>query len=145
MAIEKHTVDAVNGAAIYGETANINYFLTTQLDADTVGGVEVRTKDIPARTVRRYKGDPAPYSVGAVSGVRYLYDPGRKNGSATPGKEMILDDGTEKRAFTYTGAWVDIHAFLLGDAAMDLTAYSEGAAYVITVTEEAQTLLAKGK
>ncbi len=145
MAIEKHTVDQANGAAIYGETANINYFLKTQLDADTVSGVEVRTKDIPSRSVRRYKGDPDPYTVPAVSGVRYLYDPGRKNGSATPGKEMILDDGIEKRAFTYTGAWVDIHAFILGDAAQDLTAYSEGAAYVITVAEGAKTQVKKGK
>jgi len=145
MAIEKHTVDVTNQAAIYGETANINYFLKTPLAADTVAGVEVRTKDIPARTVRRYKGDPAPYSVGAVNGVRYLYDPGRKNGAATPGKEMILDDGVEKRAFTYTGAWVDIHAFILGDASMDLTAYSEGAAYVITAVDGAQTQVKKGK
>jgi hypothetical protein len=58
---------------------------------------------------------------------------------------MILDDGVEKRAFTYTGAWVDIHGFLLGDAAKDLTAYSEGAAYVITAVDGAQTQVKKGK
>ncbi len=133
MAIEKHTVDETNGAAIYGETANINYFLKTQLTSDTAGGVEVRSKNLPQRSVRRYLGDPKPFTVPPVTGVRFLYDPGRKNGAATPGKEMILDDGAEKRSFTYTGAWVDVHAFLLGDAAMDLTAYSEGAAYVITV------------
>ena len=130
MAIEKHTIDE-RGTAIWAETANLNYFLNTALTPDTVEGVEVRTKNIPQRSVRRYKGDPAPYTVSAVTGARYLYDPGRRGGSATPGKEMILDDGTEKRAMTYVGSFVDVHAFFLGDAKMDLTLFSEGAPYEI--------------
>ena len=132
MAIEKHTYDN-NGNAIYAETANINYFLNTALEPDSVSGVEERTKNIPQRTVRRYVGDPDPYTVGAVSGARYLYDPGRKNSNATPGKEFMLDDGIEKRAFTYTGSFVDLHAFILGDAKMDLTLFSEGAWYEVKV------------
>ena len=132
MAIEKHTYDN-NGNAIYAETANINYFLSTGLEPDSVSGVEERTKNMPQRSVRRYVGDPEPYTIPAVTGARYLYDPGRKNSNATPGKEFILDDGTEKRVFSYTGAFVDLHAFILGDAKMDLTLFSEGAWYEVKV------------
>lgn len=131
MAIEKHTIDQ-RGTAIWAETANLNYFLNTALTPDTVDGVEVRKKAMPKRVVRRYKGDPDPYEIAPIAEVRYLYDPGRRGGSATPGKEMILDDGTERRAMTYVGSFVDVHAFILGDAKMDLTLYSEGAPYNIT-------------
>lgn len=144
MAIEKHTYDN-NGNAIYAETANINYFLTTSLEPDSVSGVEERTKNIPQRSVRRYVGDPDPYTVGAVTGARYLYDPGRKNSNATPGKEFILDDGTEKRAFTFTGSFVDLHAFILGDAKMNLTLFSEGAWYEIKATPGEQVAPAARK
>lgn len=138
MTIEKHTVNETTGAAIYAETANLQYFLTTTIEPDTVGGVEVRTKSIPKRTVRRYVGDPDPYEISAVPVVRYLYDPGRRNGAATPGQEMILDDGNERRSFTFTGSYVDIHAFISGDAKMDLTLYSPGAANEIKASGDGQ-------
>lgn len=133
MAIEKHATGE-NGSYWWGETANINYFLDpdSALTPVTVGGAEVRTKSVPIRKVRRYVGDPQPYTVPSNGNVRYLFDPGRKNGGGTPGKEMILDDGTEKRAFTYEGAWLDMHAFLLGNLAAKTTCFSEGATYEIT-------------
>ena len=137
MAIEKHTVNELQGTAIWGETPNLQYFLNTTIEADTVGGVETRTKNIPARSMRRYVGDPNPYNIGPVTGARYVYDPGRRGGSATPGKEMILDDGVERRSFTYVGSFVDVHAFILGDAKMDLTLYSEGDSYPMKVATEA--------
>lgn len=130
MAIEKHSLDGTT-AAIWAETANLNYFLKTALEPDTVGGVENRTKNIPERTVRRYVGDPNPYKIPAQTGVRYLYDPGRKNGGATPGQEMILADGVQKRSMTYTGSFIDVHAYFVGNAKMDLTLYSAGAGYEI--------------
>ena len=130
MAIEKHSIDGTK-AAIWAETANLNYFLKEALTPDTVGGVENRTKNIPQRTVSRYINDPNPYTVKAQTGVRYLYDPGRRNGGATPGQEMILADGIEKRSMTYTGSFIDVHAFFVGNAKMDLTLYSAGASYSI--------------
>jgi len=133
LAIEKHSIDG-SSAAIWAETANLNYFLKTSLEPDTVGGVENRTKDIPKRTVSRYVNDPNPYEIKALTGVRYLYDPGRKNGGATPGQEMILADGVEKRSFTYTGSFLDVHAYMVGNAKMDLTLYSAGAGYEIKAT-----------
>ena len=135
MAIEKHTVNEQTGAAIYGESDNLNYFLKTALEPDTIGGIEARTKSYPKRTVRRYVGDPNPYEIPPVATVRYLYDPGRRNGSATPGQEMILDDGTEKRSFTFTGSYIDIHAFIMGNAKMDLTLYSPGASNKIKAAD----------
>lgn len=137
MAIEKHTINEQQKTAIYGETANLQYFLKTTIEADTVGGVETRTKNIPKRSVRRYVGDPNPYEIGPVTGARYVYDPGRRGGGGTPGKEMILDDGTERRSFTYVGSFVDVHAFILGDAKMDLTLYSEGDGYPMQAAAEA--------
>ncbi len=61
----------------------------------------------------------------------YLFDPGRRNGSAVPGNPFILDDGTEKRQFRYTGTLMDLHAYIKGEAAMDLILYSQSAAYDI--------------
>jgi hypothetical protein len=142
MAIERFSIDG-STAAIFAEPANLAYFLGDDVEADTIGGVEVRTKAIPQRSVRRYKGDPNPYTVGAVAAARYLFDPGRRNGAATPGQEMILSDATETRSFTYSGSWVDVHAFLLGNAARDFTAYSASASYEILATDGQATPLKK--
>ena len=67
----------------------------------------------------------------SASTREYLYDPGRRNGAATPGSPFILDDGVEKRSFTYTGSFMDLHAFITSDAAMDLALYSPSARYDI--------------
>ena len=131
MAIQKHVFDA-EGNAIYGETANINYFLKTELVPAGQGTTVNKTANVSAFTRRRYPGDPEPSNV-AASTREFLYDPGRRNGAATPGSQFILDDGVEKRQFTFTGPFLDLHAFILGDASMDLTLYSPSAAYVITV------------
>ena len=132
MAIQKHVFDA-EGNAIYGETANINYFLKTELVPAGQGTTVNKTANVSAFTRRRYPGDPEPSNV-AASTREFLYDPGRRNGAATPGSQFILDDGVEKRQFTFTGPFLDLHAFILGDASMDLTLYSPSSSYVITVT-----------
>ena len=127
--IQKHTLPS-NNAAIYGETANINYFVKTDLAADTTDGVINVQSTVKAHTRRKYVGDSSPSNVSGHTRTS-LYDPGRKNGAATPGKNMLLSDGVERRAFTYVGPWVEVHAWLTGDAAMDLQAYSESARYDI--------------
>ena len=132
MAIQKHVFDA-EGNAIYGETANINYFLKTELVPAGQGTTVNKTSSVKAFTRRRYPGDPEASNVSATT-REYLYDPGRRNGAATPGSPFILDDGVEKRSFTFTGPFLDLHAFIVGDASMDLTLYSPSASYVITVT-----------
>ena len=142
MAIERFSIPN-STAAIHAEPANLNYFLEPDLEPDTIEGVETRTKDIPARTVRRFVGDPNPYQVGAVNGARYVFDPGRRNGAATPGKQMILSDDTETRQMTYQGSWVDVHAFLRTNAGRAFTAYSESARYAIPAPEGDGQLLKK--
>ena len=133
MTIEKHSLDGTN-AAIYAESANLNYFLSTPLEPDSVDGVTNVSQSVKTHTRRRYVGDPTPANVSAHSRT-VLVDPGRRNGSGTPGKQMILSDGVETRQFTYTGPWTDVHAFLVANAAMDLFAYSASARYTITVAE----------
>lgn len=133
MTIQKHDYDA-KGNAIYAETANINYFLKTPLSPASAEGVVNKTANVSAFTRRRYPGDPEPSNVSA-STREFLYDPGRRNGNATPGKPFILDDGVERRSFTFTGPFTDLHAFLVGDAKMSFRVFSPSASYDITVDD----------
>lgn len=133
MTIQKHSLPD-SDAAIYGATANINYFVKTALEPDSAGAIVNKQSNVKAHSRRKYPFDMLPSNVSSHS-REYLVDPGRRNGAATPGKEMILDDGTERRAFTYTGPWMDVHAWLVGDAKMALKAYSESARYDIAAAD----------
>ena len=133
MSIQKHVYDA-EGNAIYGETANINYFLKTELLPASAAGATNKTANVSAFTRRRYPGDAEPSNVSA-STREFLYDPGRRNGNATPGSPFIVDDGVEKRSFTFTGPFTDLHAFFVGDAKMDFRLFSPSASYDITAVD----------
>ena len=132
MSIQKHVYDA-KGHGIYAETENINYFLKTPLAPASEVAVVEKTANVKAFSRRRYPGDPEPSNVSA-STREFLYDPGRRNGNATPGSPFILDDGVEKRSFTFTGPFNDLHAFILSDAKMDLRLFSPSASYDIAVS-----------
>jgi hypothetical protein len=132
MSIQKHLYNAA-GDAIFAETANINYFLKTPLAPASEGSVVNKTSSVKQHTRRQYPGDMTPANI-PVTTREYLYDPGRRNGSATPGNPFILDDGVEKRSFTFTGSFLDLHTFIVSDAAMDLRLYSPSASYDIAVT-----------
>jgi len=123
-------VPAGKDIAIYGEPANINYYVTTPLVPVSETAAVDKTSTVSAHTRRRYAGDTTPVNVSGSS-REYLFDPGRRNGSAVPGNPFILDDGTEKRQFRYTGTLMDLHAYIKGEAAMDLVLYSQSAAYDI--------------
>ena len=129
MAIQK-MIPAGKDIAIYGEPDNINYFLNSDLVPASAGAVVNKTSQVKASTRRKYVGDDAPSNVDSHP-REYLYDPGRRNGAAIPGKPFILDDGLEKRQFSFTGNFMDLHAFFVGDAKMALTLYSPSAAYSI--------------
>lgn len=132
MAIQKHSLTGTD-AAIYAETDNLNYFLTEDLEPDSSTGIVNAQASVTSFSRRRYATDATPINVSSHQ-REYMIDPGRRNGAATPGKEMILDDGTERRAFTYTGPWMDVHSFLTGALKPGLTkCYSESARYDITV------------
>lgn len=119
---------------IYGEPANINYFVETDLTPVSEDGAVTRQSSVSAHTRRRYVGDSNPINVSG-SQREWLYDPGRKVGNALPGAPFILSDGTETRQFTLQGNIVDLHAWLVGDASMALTLTSaDGAKYSIAAS-----------
>ena len=133
MAAQKMVPDGVD-IAIYGKPENINYFINATLVPVSETDAVDKQSVVSAHTRRRYAGDTTPINVSG-STREYLYDPGRRNGSAVPGNPFILDDGTEKRAFHYSGTVMDLHAWLVGEAAMDLVLFSQSAAYDIKKKE----------
>lgn len=129
MTIAKMTTPAGDNTII-GEPDNINYFIKTDLTPDSAGAVVNKQTTVKAHTRRRYYNDGAPSNVSSAT-REFLFDPGRRNGSALPGNPFILDDGIERRQFQYTGTFMDLHAFFVGEAKMALTLYSQSAAYSI--------------
>lgn len=119
---------------IIGDVANINYYINTPLVPDSQTGIVNKTSSVKAHQRRRYATDSNPTNVSGHN-REFMYDPGRRNGSAIPGDPFILDDGTEKRSFMFTGDFVDLHAFIKGQAKMAVTLYSPSAAYSIAKFE----------
>jgi hypothetical protein len=140
MATLPHTFEVPAGqpVTIYGESANINYFLNNDLTPDTVDGVTNGQVTVSAHTRQQYPDDASPSNV-TGSSREFLIDPSRKSGSGLPGKSFVLvgmnetGEVTEKRQFTYKGRWIDLHAFLAAEAGMDMFAYNNtGARYTIS-------------
>ena len=129
MTIQKHEVDGFE-LAIWAETANINFFLSTPLTPVSVDGVINKQTTVKAHTRRQYPRDPSEINVSS-SERTFMYDPGRKNGNSLPGKPFILVAGDEKRQFTFTGNVIDLHSFLTGNVKEETRFYSPGASYVI--------------
>ena len=132
MTKKKHSIAGKN-LAIIGNTTNINYYLKTTLTPDSEVGVVNKTATKKAHTRRKYVGDPSPSNVASHS-VEFMYDPGRIDLQTLPGKSFILDDGVEKRQFTFVGDVMDLHSFISSDAKMDLKLYTTGAPYVIAAS-----------
>lgn len=133
MAIQKHTLPETD-TAIWAETANLNHFSSTLIAPDSSGEVTNVQVTMPSGSRRQYPGDTTP--VGYSGGPRtYLRDPGRKSGSAIPGKPFRINDGTENRMMRFTGDWVDVHAFFTGNVDVETSLYSpSGTRYVIAAT-----------
>ena len=121
---------------IYGEPANINYFVNTDLESVSVDGVENRQSAVRAHTRRQYPGDTTTINVSGHNRT-WMYDPGRTSGNALPGEPFILSDGTETRQFTLQGNIVDLHSYLVGEASMALTLKTaRGAKYAIAAAAQ---------
>jgi hypothetical protein len=129
-------VPSGNPCTIYGEAANINYFLQNALEPDEADGPVNVSVQAGSTTRRQYPGDTTPYNVSA-STREVLKDPSRRSGSALPGKGFMLVErpasGTgEKRQFTFKGRIIDLHAFLSAEAGKDMYLFSNtGARYTI--------------
>ena len=142
MATLPHTFEVPAGqpVTIYGETANINYFLQNDLDPDDADGVTNGQVSVSSHTRQQYPGDATAMNV-TGSSREFLIDPTRKSGNGLPGKSFVLvalnaqGEVTEKRQFTYKGRWLDLHAFLSAEAAFNMFAFNNtGARYTLAAT-----------
>ncbi len=142
MATQSFTVDVPTFPAItiYGEAANINYFLTPDLIADADEVSYVQTRNVRSHTRQQYPGDVSTASVNATT-RKVLVDPSRRTGSALPGKSVVLQEmaaegETERRQFSYKGSFVALHSYIKENAAVDLWLISNtGAKSKILVTD----------
>lgn len=131
MAIQKHVVAGAGGRqgfTIYGETANINYFLKTPLTPATAQGATNKQVAVKAFQRRQYPGDTTLINIPATQ-REVLVDPTRKSGNGLPGRSVVLVGdaglpGEERRQFTLVGRWVDFHAYLVANAKMQIHAYN---------------------
>ena len=108
---------------IYGEQANIEFFLGTQTPL-TAESASNKTVSVSSHPRKRFIGDNNGSTVSSHSRV-ILVDPGAKNGNSLPGKPFYVDElnddltpkeGGEVRQFTYVGTFRDLHAIFVGDA-----------------------------
>ena len=132
--IQKCTPDGAE-FSIYCIPDNFNYFVKTALTPDSEEGIVNKSSSVKSHTRRQYAGDIITINVAAHS-REYMYDPGRKVGSALPGFSFILDDGTEKRQFTLEGNVMDLHAYLVTELKKETKLYTQGARYVVTPAGE---------
>lgn len=123
MATEAHVIPASGGReelVIYGETANINYFLNSPLTPASLAAVSNKTTSVKAHTRRQYPGDQSAINVGQTA-REYMDDPGRRSGRGLPGRTITLISeyglpNQEIRQFTLKGRWMDFHSWLSTEA-----------------------------
>ena len=70
-------------------------------------------------SVSRYPGDPSPYNRTNVP-RKIMKNRFVRHGSALPGRRFVLEDGTERRQFTYNGNLSALHALLVGNLKMQV-------------------------
>ena len=139
MATSTFNVTVANGKplTIYGETANINYFLNTNLVPAQDAGVTNHTSSVGTFSRQQYPGVTTTQSVAATT-RSYMKDGSRRSGSALPGKNFVLKEKTtdntgEVRTFTFKGRVMDLAVFLRLQASFDLVlALNTGARYEIS-------------
>lgn len=149
MTAKKHTLtdDDIRPIVVYGETANLNYFLDTDVSPDLEADVTFEAVQMPSRSRRQYPGDATPISVSGGTAV-FMRDPTASKGLALPGKEFTLwerlegggdlGEPGEKRTFTFTGAVQDLVTFFRQNSSMRMLLYSNrGRKYKINFDDEA--------
>ena len=114
----------------YDAIESIQWFLTTTIEPNEDKLGSTASKDVPTHKRRRGPSDDAPMTVGPYS-AQFLKDPTLKSGNARPGKWFVLwttadADDQEKRRFTYTGSFHDLHAVLQADVKYPVYLRAEG-------------------
>ena len=120
---------------IYGHPANFAHFVTTPLVAASAGERELKVGTRKAHTRRAYTKAATTSNVSAHD-RDWLFDPGRKVGTAIPGWSFILDDGVERRQFTTTGDVQNLVLYLQDEVKADTKLYTQGAVYYIKAPSE---------
>ena len=115
---------------LFDAIESLQWFMTTTIVANEDQLGETKTKNIPSHKRRRGPSDDAPMTVGP-STAQYLKDPTLKSGNARPGKWFVLwttadADDEEKRRFTYTGSFHDLHAVIQADVKYPVYLRAEG-------------------
>ena len=125
MAIQKFQPSDDRELFIYGEQANVEYFLGDQVPLEA-GASANKNVAVGSFSRKRYIGDNQRHNVSAHSRV-ILVDPGAKNGNSLPGKPFsvqeldadgVVPDNGELRQFTYVGTFRDLHAEFVASAAV---------------------------
>ena len=103
----------------YDAIESLQYWLKTSIEEDENAGFSNGQKEIPGHSRRKGPSDQSPINV-TQSQAEYLKDPSLKSGNARPGTSFILAtsdlaDDQEKRQFTWTGRFIDLHAVLAAD------------------------------
>jgi hypothetical protein len=112
---------------------NLNYFLKTPVTVADLPAVTNKQVGVRAHQRRQYPGDTALSNIPSTDRT-VLVDPGRRSGNGLPGRSVVLVaevglPGEERRQFTVVGRWVDFHAWLGGQAKMEIKAYNHTGAW----------------
>tara|TARA_B100001939_G_C16944841_1_gene619840 strand:+ start:177 stop:632 length:456 start_codon:yes stop_codon:yes gene_type:complete len=115
---------------IFGHPTNFNYFVQTPLATAASAGREIKVGERKEHQRRAYVGATTTSRV-RTHPRDWLYDPGRKVGSAIPGWSFILDDGVERRQFTTNGDVQNLILYLQDEVNNNTKLYTQGAVYYI--------------
>jgi hypothetical protein len=113
---------------IYGEPANINYFVQPDLEPDEVLGFSLKTVNVQAHARRQYPGDTSKANIPATT-RKILVDLDKSRRSVLPGRNFVLqeDNGqvdAERREFTYTGSFAMLHTYIAANAQRKLVLFN---------------------
>ena len=123
----------------YDDLRALQFWVTTVLEEDSPSGVSNGQKFIAVHKRRRGPSDQAPVNV-SDSNAEYLIDPSLKSGNARPGipfrlQTSSLADVDETRQFTYTGRFIDLHAWLSSEITYPAYLYpANGGRHTLNVT-----------
>lgn len=123
-----------NAAIVYGDLDKLQALFDT-VDAVGSGGVVNKQVSRDGSSVRRYPGDPSPFSRGGSTAVVSVIP--RPFSQTTPGVPFTVETpadlsgqppGTKRtiRQFTLLSSWTDFHAFATGAAKTAMIIRSPG-------------------
>ena len=103
---------------------NLNYFIDVAgsgLEPVTSADVVVTKSNTKggSSSVKRFPGDNEPFNRKNVAKT-IMKNRDVRHGNALPGRRFVLDDGTQRRQFTYQGELASLHALLVGNLKMDV-------------------------